>query len=69
MKQLTRKGLHSHDWDTKASEALERAKMLPPGSRRSDAIKKAGQLGVAADMKSLLMAREPANLVENPGES
>jgi hypothetical protein len=68
MKQLTRKGLHGHDWDIKASEALERTKKLPPGSKRSDAIKKAGQLRVAADMKNLLMTREPTNLVGNPGK-
>jgi hypothetical protein len=59
MKQLTHKGLHSLDWDDRASEALEQAKKLPPGSKRSEAIKKAGQLRVAADMKNLLMAKAP----------
>jgi hypothetical protein len=60
MKQLTNKSSqHSLNWDAKASDALERAKKLPPGSKRSEAIKKAGQLRVAADMKSLLMAKVP----------
>lgn len=48
-----------HDWDARASEALENANRLPPGSKRIEAIKKAGQLRVAADMKDLLMTKEP----------
>jgi hypothetical protein len=60
MKQLTHKSHpHSLDWDTKASEALEQAKKLPPGSKRSEAIKKAGQLRIAADMKNVLMPKAP----------
>jgi len=47
-----------HDWDARASDALENAKKLPPGPKRIEAIKKAGQLRIAADMKALLMARE-----------
>ena len=49
-----------HDWDARASEALENAKKLPPGSKRTEAIRKAGQLRIAADMKSWLMVKEPA---------
>jgi hypothetical protein len=45
-------------WDARASEALEDAKKLPPGSKRIEAFKKADQLRVAADMKGLLMAKE-----------
>jgi hypothetical protein len=48
-----------HDWDARASDALENAKKLPPGSKRIEAIKKAGQLRAAADMKNLLMTKEP----------
>jgi hypothetical protein len=59
MKQLTRTGPHSHDWDTRASEALAEAKKLPPGLKRSEAIKKAGLLRVAADMKKLLTLKVP----------
>src|ERR1700676_4801096 len=49
-----------HDWDARASEALANAKKLPPGSKRAEAIKKAGQLRVAADMKDLPMTKESA---------
>ena len=57
--KLTQGNVDRHDWDARASEALENAKKLPPGSKRIEAIKKAGQLRVAADMKSLLTAKEP----------
>jgi hypothetical protein len=66
MKQLTPKGPHSHDWDTRASEALAEAKKLPPGLKRSEAIKEAGLLRVAADMKKLLTAKNPAKLPKIP---
>jgi hypothetical protein len=59
MKQ-TRSNIDRYDWGARASEALANAKKLPPGSKRSEAIKKAGQLRVAADMKNLLMTKEPA---------
>ena len=49
MKQ-TRDNIDSHDWDARASEALANAKKLPPGSKRTEAIRKAGQLRIAADM-------------------
>jgi hypothetical protein len=41
-------------------EALANAKRLPPGSERSEAINKAEQLRIAADMKNWLTAKEPA---------
>jgi hypothetical protein len=55
----THNNIDRHDWDARASEALENAKKLSPGSKRIEAIKKAGQLRIAADMKDLLMAKEP----------
>ena len=55
----TQGNIDRHDWDARASEALENAKKLPPGSKRTDAIKKAGQLRIAADMKNFLMAKVP----------
>jgi hypothetical protein len=58
MKQT--RGAGNHAWDARASEALANAKRLPPGSERSEAIKKAGQLRIAADMKGWLTAKEPA---------
>ena len=59
MKQ-TRDNIDSHDWDSRASEALANAKKLSPGLKRSEAIRKAGQLRIAADMKRWLTAKEPA---------
>jgi len=49
----------SHDWAALASEALAQARTLPPGSMRSKAIKKAGQLGFAADMRKWLIPKKP----------
>ena len=54
----THGNIDRHDWDARASEALENAKKLPPGTKRIEAIKKAGQLRLAADMKDLLMTKE-----------
>jgi hypothetical protein len=50
----TQGNIDRHDWDARASDALENAKKLPAGSKRIEAIKKAGQLRIAADMKNLL---------------
>jgi hypothetical protein len=65
MTELTRNDPDIHDWAARASEALTQAKKLPPGSLRSQAIKKAGQLRVAADMKNLLMSKEPKRRPES----
>ena len=40
-----------HDWHARAEEALEKARRMKPGPARSLALKKAGQLQVAADLK------------------
>jgi hypothetical protein len=55
----THNNIDRHDWDARASDALANAKKLPPGSKRTDALKKAGQLRAAPDMKHFLMANEP----------
>ena len=60
MKPLTRNDLDSHDWAARAARALAQAKKLPPGLKRSEAIRKAEQLRIAADMKNWLMVKEPA---------
>jgi hypothetical protein len=62
MIELTRNDLDSHDWTARASEALAKAKKLPPGLKRSEAIRKAGQLRIAADMKNWLTAKERTNV-------
>jgi hypothetical protein len=59
MTELMRNDLDSHDWAARAADALTQAKKLPPGSMRSEAIRKAGQLRVAADMKNWLMTKKP----------
>jgi hypothetical protein len=59
MTELTRNDLDRHDWAARASQALARAKKLPPGSTRSEAIRKAEHLRFAADMKEWLMPKEP----------
>jgi hypothetical protein len=60
MKSLTPHDRDNHDWAARASEALAQAKRLPPGLKRSEAIRKAGQLRIAADMKDWLTAKQPA---------
>jgi len=67
MTELTRDDLDSHDWAARAAEALAQAKKLPPGSMRSEAIRKAGQLRIAADMKNLLMSKEPSGALKVTG--
>jgi hypothetical protein len=59
MPEVTRNDPDNHDWAAQASAALAQAKKLPPGLKRSEAIRKAGQLRVAADMKKWLMSKEP----------
>jgi hypothetical protein len=47
-----------HDWAARAAEALEKARKMKPGTERTEALKKAGQLRVAADIKGYLASRE-----------
>jgi hypothetical protein len=47
----------SHDWHARAEEALDEARKLPHGAARTEALKKAGQLRLAADMRQLLTTR------------
>jgi len=42
------------DWDAKATEALEKARAMPPGQEKTEALKKAGMLRNAADIRGLL---------------
>jgi hypothetical protein len=57
MTELTRNDLDRHDWAARAAQALARAKKLPPGSKRAEAIRKARQLRFAAEMKKWLMPK------------
>ena len=56
MKPLMPNDFDHHDWATRASEALAQAKKLPRGLKRSEALRKAEQLRIAADMKNWLTA-------------
>jgi hypothetical protein len=47
-----------HDWYARAEDALEQARAMKPGPERAEALKKAGQLQVAADLKLTLSRRK-----------
>lgn len=47
----------AHDWAARADEALNEARAMPGGPERNAALKMAGQLRVAADMKVMLARR------------
>jgi hypothetical protein len=47
-----------HNWQARASEALERARKMKPGAERNQALKEAGQLQVAAEMMGYLKSKE-----------
>jgi hypothetical protein len=45
------------DLETEAAAALEAARVMPPGPERTEAMKRAGILRNAADLKGLLFAK------------
>jgi hypothetical protein len=45
-------------WDAKTVEAILEAQDLPPGSERTEALRKADQLGKAADIYRYVFSRE-----------
>jgi hypothetical protein len=45
------------DWDAKASEALEAARSMQPGPEKAEALKKAGILRNAADIRGLFFSK------------
>jgi hypothetical protein len=45
------------DWDARATEALEKARLMPPGQEKAEALKKAGILRNATDIRGLFVAR------------
>jgi len=47
-----------HDWHSRAEQALEKARRMKPGPKRALALKKAGELRVAADLKHALRAKK-----------
>ena len=67
MAKLTRDDFDNHDWAARASHALAQAKKLPSGSKRSEAIRKAEQLHLAAEMKEWLMPKERSGMPKVTG--
>ena len=57
MPQRTRQSSDIHDLDAKAVAALEEARDLPPGPERTEAMKKAGIIRNAADIKGVFFAK------------
>jgi hypothetical protein len=55
VKQRTSAVVDRHDWDARAVEALDEARELPKGPLRTEALKKAGLLRVAADAMRLFL--------------
>src|SRR5205807_9932244 len=45
------------DWDNLAAEALELARLMPPGAERNEALKLASQLRCTADARGLTFAK------------
>ena len=45
------------DWDNLAADALELARLMPPGPERSEALKLASQLRCTADAWGLIFAK------------
>jgi hypothetical protein len=45
------------DWDSVAADALELARMMPPGPERNEALKLASQLRCVADARGLIFAK------------
>jgi hypothetical protein len=60
MTEVTRNVVDSHDWAARASEALAQAKKFAARIETIRSYQKSRTLRVAADMKNLLMAKEPA---------
>ena len=56
MKKETRGSGDRLIWDKLAIEALELAKVMPPGPERNEALKLAGLLRSAADARGLIFA-------------
>jgi hypothetical protein len=48
---------HIQNWDAKATEALEAARLMPAGQEKNEALKKAGILRNAADIHGVFFAK------------
>jgi len=57
MSRETHNGPDRVDREIRAADALERARLLPPGPERNEALKLAGQLRSTADSQGLVFAK------------
>ena len=57
MSKETQRLLGRLDWDSLAADALELARMMPPGPERNEALKLASQLRCTADARGLIFAK------------
>jgi hypothetical protein len=58
--ELNKETRHSPDrldWDTRAADALELARLMAPGPERSEALKLASLLRCTADARGLIFAK------------
>jgi hypothetical protein len=49
--------IQSRDWDVRATKVIERARKMPLGLQRSDALKETGRLRIAAEVHRWLSAK------------
>ena len=57
MSKETRRLSSRLDWDNLATDALELARLMPPGPERNEALKLASQLRCTADARGLIFAK------------
>jgi hypothetical protein len=57
MSNETPRSTGRYDWGILAVDALELARLIPPGPERNEAFKLAGLLRCAADARGLVVAR------------
>ena len=57
MAEDKRESRNQLDLDAEASAALERARLMPPGPERTEAMKRAGILRNAADLQGVFFAK------------
>ncbi|MDT7812542.1 MAG: hypothetical protein QOJ42_2458 [Acidobacteriaceae bacterium] len=53
----TRRSPDRLDWDTRAADALELARLMAPGPERSEALKLASLLRCTADARGMIFAK------------
>ena len=57
MSKETQRSIDRRDQDTVAADALERARVMPPGMQRNEALKLASRLRCAAEARRLVFAK------------